>query len=263
VPLLREQLAGMEIDVRLRDRMPAVESVLEEMAERLSGPFSMLRSVGTPGVDLPRFRAFAEAAAEFHRSALWNHLNGDDPIWIESAVPDPEFARFSVLGAAGMEYGLGFLACDEVLPGLPGDRSPRHAHAACGGWMLSYGPIMDLPLADSELWEREGLPLAGEEAYPFLVRLQDETEPRIADASRLTFVEGLLRALAKYLLGKSHLPDRLPDGYAWGSEEEAVAFGAELLSVWDPAPGARDWLAWFMRERKKARVGKRKAKRRH
>ena len=197
VPLLRERLAGMEIDVRLRDRMPAVESLLEEMAVDLSGPFSVLRSVGMPGVDLARFRAFAEAAAEFHRSALWNHLDGNDPIWIDSAIPDAEFARFTVLGAAGMEYGLGFVACEEDLLGRSGDGHPRHAQATCGGWMLSYGPIMDLPLADSELWERESLPLAGEEAYPFLVRLQEETEPRLADSSRMTFVEGLLRALAR------------------------------------------------------------------
>lgn len=46
-----------------------------------------------------------------------------------------------------------------------------------------------------------------------------------------------------YLLGIKHMPWRLPDAYAWGSEEEAVIYAADAGEVWKNTPGALAWLA--------------------
>jgi hypothetical protein len=61
----------------------------------------------------------------------------------------------------------------------------------------------------------------------------------------------------KFLLGKQSLPERLPQAFSFGGEDEAVFTATELSGPWSRIEGARSWLAAFLRDRKRDRKQKR------
>ena len=152
-----------------------------------------------PGVTLDRMRAFAEAGAAFYRAAPWQYLTDMDLIEIEK--PDaPQTCRLAtVLGAGGVTFGLGFYATIKDYararkidrPGAGGAPLPNDM------WHLTFGPITELSTYDPDLWEDHDLPVAGAQAYPYVLGLMTSRQVVRANAGELAFVEGLLRALAR------------------------------------------------------------------
>jgi len=65
-----------------------------------------------------------------------------------------------------------------------------------GVWSFTYGPIMELPFADAGVWLDLDLPVAGEDAYPFVAWFNSDRQIHRPTAKRLAYLEGLLRALA-------------------------------------------------------------------
>ncbi|HSE84506.1 MAG TPA: tetratricopeptide repeat protein [Thermodesulfobacteriota bacterium] len=50
------------------------------------------------------------------------------------------------------------------------------------------------------------------------------------------------RFIPSYLLGKKRLPKRLPEYIGFGDENEAIAYAAEAIKVWQKTEGALQWL---------------------
>jgi tetratricopeptide (TPR) repeat protein len=155
------------------------------------------RALDAPGVTLDRMRAFADAAAEYYRAALWNHLSDADPVRVESEVPDPALSHFVVVGGTGKTRGLAFMESMEQYEALLEVDVARELSDKAGLWSLEYGPVMFLPLPDADLWEDRGLSVASPEAYPLLICQQPGESYVRPDAGTLAYVEGLLRALAQ------------------------------------------------------------------
>ena len=194
---LRPFLPGIDIDLRVSDRLDLIDEILVDMTENMAGPFGT-QSLFHPDVGLEGIRSFAEAARLFYLAAPWNHLSGVDLVHVESAVPNPGLEWFTVMGCVGLEYGLAFHASQEAYHDFMAapDSPPMR-----GGWVFSFEPIHHLPIKDSELWEVHGLPLASDQAYPLFVRMSDIRSrsgsisiPATRDEIR--FMDGLLRALA-------------------------------------------------------------------
>jgi tetratricopeptide (TPR) repeat protein len=99
-----------------------------------------------------------------------------------------------VLGAGRSVYGLGFY------------RSPDHHAQFCRGdyeqaatagiWQVSFDPMMKIPYKDADLWEDHRLPVAGGQAYPVAVKLKAQGSVARPTASELSFLEGILWAIA-------------------------------------------------------------------
>jgi len=64
-------------------------------------------------------------------------------------------------------------------------------------WFLSYGRITNIPFADADVYEDHQLPIRDAGAYPYLICHRRTGQQVRPDASILSFVEGLLRALAE------------------------------------------------------------------
>jgi hypothetical protein len=194
--MLRPVLEGAGIELALADRLEAVDEVLAEMTRRFAGPAGFTSYFSGPGVTVERVRAFAEAAAAFHQAALWNLLTDEDLVRVDSPVPEEDMRCFTVLGGAGIEHGLGFYRTEQDLRRLLSRGTAEQFLAGARLWLFSFEPIFDLPIPDSEMWETHALPLAHAEAYPTLMCAESSGRGAPADAARLTFVEGLLRALS-------------------------------------------------------------------
>jgi tetratricopeptide (TPR) repeat protein len=192
---LREPLAPMGIEVVLVDELPLIDQLYADMIEDVSPGEGSPGYLEGQGVTVERLRAFADAAAAFHRAAPWNALSDLDLVSVESPVPDPRLKWLTTLGASGVEYGIGFHPSERdherMLESSDADEFIRSASR----WMVTFHPEHEIPIPDSDLWEAHRLPVAGESAFPFLFGHEGTTFLR-ADAAVMACVEGILRAMA-------------------------------------------------------------------
>jgi len=224
---LRPALEGTGIELATVERLAAIDEVLAEMTQRFAGATGPASLFAGPGVTVERVRAFAGAAVAFHHAAPWNHLTDEDLVRIDTPVPDDCLRWFTVLGGAGIERGLGFYRTEQDLHQLLDEATATRFLARARLWLFSFERVFELPVVDSELWETHGLPLAHAEAYPSLMCAEPTGRGAPADAARLTFVEGLLRALA------ATTEDEL-DGGRW-SKTVATFDGERVVELSIPA----------------------------
>lgn len=200
---LREGVEPLGIRVDVVQETPRVD-----LAARLHRPDADEGAEFPPGcleargVDVARVRAFADAAACFHRSRLWRYVNSGDLVRVRSEKPDPRLGWFSITGRPGdRDVGIGFFSTMNQWKEMARTNQDRNGltfdiPTPAGAWTLAFSAQHEIPIPDSELWERESLPLAGPAAYPFPAR---DARSRIdrPDAKRLVFLECLLRTLAE------------------------------------------------------------------
>ena len=69
-------------------------------------------------------------------------------------------------------------------------------------WRFTFEPIHKLPIADSELWEQYGLPVAAPDAYPKFLRYPARGTAEPATPEQIEFLEGVLRAWTRGMIGQ-------------------------------------------------------------
>jgi tetratricopeptide (TPR) repeat protein len=191
---LRLELADVGIDAVLTERLDGLDEVIADMARHF-GSGAIATRFFEPGVEVERLRAFAEAAAAFYRAAPWNHLIDEDLVRVEAPETPAGLGWLSVLGAGGRERGLAFYSSRKDFERFLMDETPEFYAAETRRWLFGYDEVMDWPIADSELWEEQGLPVADARAYPSLICHLGNGRTKPAGAEQLAFVEALLRAL--------------------------------------------------------------------
>ncbi|HUU85252.1 MAG TPA: hypothetical protein VM243_17265, partial [Phycisphaerae bacterium] len=193
---LEDRLAGTGVVCRWAPDLVALQDALDRMGEEFVDRPEPPSLLGGKGVTVEQVRAFAEAAARFYKARPWDELTDQDLIVVERPKPPVEMTYASVLGSAGQTIGLGFFKNLKQFDNMLTASDPSRYLARHVVWSLTFGPIMELPSPDADLWKDHGLPVANEEAYPFAARFSPRTEIRRPNAKQLAFLEGLLRALA-------------------------------------------------------------------
>ena len=84
---LKGVLAGMDIEVRLVERLEAVEQALDSMREfQNAGEPSIASPLDGKEMTLDRMRRFAAAAAAFYRAAPWQYVTDADLVRIDKPI---------------------------------------------------------------------------------------------------------------------------------------------------------------------------------
>lgn len=201
---LAERLVGLAapcgIEVKLVERLEAVARAVESLQTfDREGELPVPGALEGAGVSLERMRTFADAAAAFYRAALWQFVTDVDLIRIHPPPPPSGMEYCVVLGAGRSMYGLAFYASVAQYAKFvrAAGEFGGDLLAGKGLWQLAFHPITQIPSGDSDLWLDHGLPVAGQRAYPALMRFGPGRQIARATADELAFVEGLLRALAE------------------------------------------------------------------
>ena len=223
---LRVHLAECGIEVEVVERLDAIDEVIEDMRVTFAAQEVDL-PVLARGVHVERLRAFAEAAIEFHRVQPWDDLCDEDLVVIESPNAPRGMACFTVLGAAGLERGLGFYASPTAFKQFQDTDLDDLPEVTGGEWMFSFESPAEWPIADSEFWETHDLPVASDGEYPLLLCLMPNGKHKTAGPEQLAFVEGLLRALA------TTTQDEMDTG-SWSKTVETID-GPRTISLSIPA----------------------------
>ncbi len=196
---LQEHLPAIGIEVRLVDRLaalePALRSLLDYVGTQTSEPPSLL---APRGMTVERVRSFADAAADFYRAAPWRFLTDSDLIRVEIPKPPRGMGLLVVLGAGRSTFGLvAYPSLAAYCRFLRIDTRGDSAGSALGGLtQVLFDEVADLPDADAELWQRHELPVAGPQAYPLAMKYLSKGDLGRPSPKELEFLEGALRALA-------------------------------------------------------------------
>jgi tetratricopeptide (TPR) repeat protein len=189
-------LSELNTPVVVVDSLPLVTDALLRFEAETHDGVRPPGALEAPGVTPERLRAFADAAAAFHRARPWEHLSDEDLIVIEAAPEGPRgMAHVSVLGKGEETFGLAFFETRrefEQAAGLIDDApdGPLRAHG------VTFGPLDELPFADADAWEQHALPVADPQAYPLAADMRDDGSMSRPGAAALSYFEAVLRALA-------------------------------------------------------------------
>lgn len=188
-----EPLRTLGIEVERVEALPGFDETWSEISPK--PPTRELPGfLAVAGASLEAVRAFAEAAAELHRAAPWNHLSDLDPILLDGPAPESGLSCCTVLG--GIHPGLAFFHS------LDDYRAFADAAEGAGSiedharWDVGFVPPWKLPVADHDLWEDARLPLGAEFAYPSPWCSASDGRARRPGPEVLAWLEGVMRALA-------------------------------------------------------------------
>lgn len=191
---LRDELPDTRITAS--DEIPQLQKLLEQMAQDIGGA-----EVRQPGimegkdVTLDHVRAFAEAAKRFAIAKPWTVFGGDELVEVLSPKAPGGMKWLTVMGRLGEALGLSLHRSREEyeeMCELGPEALGKRIH-----WTIWLQSRHEMPIADVDLWEKHGLDLASDDAFPHLLGLGTTGKIRVADAEFLEYITGLLNALAE------------------------------------------------------------------
>jgi tetratricopeptide (TPR) repeat protein len=268
VQALEGLLSPQGVTVETGSEMPELSEILATLAHRVAPDDQDPGPLAGAGVTLEGLAAFARAAAGFMAARGWRHLNDEDLARIEAPDVAAELRRF-VLIHAGRDTGpeLRFFPEPADLPPLEDvppeaeiddqdneedEDGPRWER---GLWTVELLKPWEAPAEDVELWEKHGLPWAGNGFLPVAGCWHGEDFQR-PDHRLLALFEGLLAALAATV-------EEDLDAGRWearvSTAEGASRFVLSLPDLLEPSeePPASPLLIWRVLERsmRKVRAG--------
>jgi tetratricopeptide (TPR) repeat protein len=207
--VLEGLLSPHGVAIEVRPEPPELGRVLANLQRHMALEDSRPGPLTGAGVTLERLAAFARAAAGFLEATGWRHLNEEDRVRIEAPDVEADLRCFTLTHGGRSAPELSFF------PG-PGELFPDPGNLPSAaeedyedddydeeddfldeeeGWTVELLKPWQAPPEDVDLWERHGLPWAGDGFIPVAGLWEDGRFYR-PDHQRLALFEGLFAALA-------------------------------------------------------------------
>ena len=192
---LKPRLEKLNVDCVLADELQE----LREFTSALGGSYDQAGPCALADCDLvttEQMEAFYYAAASYFERTPWKHVMGEVPIQVvcRGLNLPPRYAI--VLGRTGVALGLALYDdLDELLDVLRG-RIPGETVPATS---VVFDEIHGMAPRDLMLVERNAWPIASREAYPFVMRVLPEEEPRSPSADELTLLIACLQVIPDFV----------------------------------------------------------------
>ncbi len=204
--VLRPDLEKLGIPCRVQ-AVEWVDDAFEDLSEFIAGETEEAQMPGlldTPGVTPELVGELFEAAAAFYRMAPWRWLYNEDIIVIRYPLPDGPWRYVSVMGNAGMEFGLAVFERLEDYTRLA-TLTPGTAVGQMTYRSLTFDDATVLPSADLDAIERYGWEVADERAYPLPFILTPEEQVLRPGPEELEWYIVTLRAIMAFM--KEYWPE--------------------------------------------------------
>ncbi len=196
--IVRAAVEGTGVIVEVADRLEAFTEFRDEMRKHARQDQTIDPLTDDPEISVEQVRSFAEAAAAFYLYEPWDHFDQDDLIEIECDLADAKLRLATVMGSGNEEFGIFFMESQEQYDSiLSGTESDGRIVRLGGDWGVTFCPPYEIPVAEHDLWEDHGLPLADADAYPCPVRIGPSRRVGRPNARQLAYFEGLMRALTQ------------------------------------------------------------------
>ncbi|MBM3189031.1 MAG: hypothetical protein FJZ90_09960, partial [Chloroflexi bacterium] len=176
VQSLTPQLTAMDIRCAYRADLPLMTAALHEMAAHINKREPMPGLLSQPGMTVPLVAELYAAAADYYRQAPWRWLSDGQPI--EVHYPPEARARYAlVLGHGGDAFGLSSYESLDDLRKIYTSTNPEQLSKQIAAFALIFDEGMVLSFDDLDAIERYGWPVAGEQAYPWAIKMVPPNRP--------------------------------------------------------------------------------------
>lgn len=205
--LMRQKLAGAGITVELVEQSPLIDRIVAEMEKSVGGrgARSMPALTTLRGVTPARAGALYQAAAYCYQQAPWRAVSDEIPLEITC----PDFSRrpvyLTVMGNAGVEFGLMLIFSRKELQRLRQAADEFElAQAPMRCVTLSFADPTYLAIVDHDAIERHRWPVAGPRAYPHVFQIMPGRRPMIQPPTlaQVDLLEACLLALPPVVAGR-------------------------------------------------------------
>lgn len=258
VETLAPQLQEVGVRCEYRHTLRRVEQALLSMEQFMTKQEPIPGLLKSPGMTPYLINGLFEAAAFFYREAPWRWMDDSRPI--EICYPPDGRPRYAVvMGQGGEIYGLAVYNSPDELRKVYTGGSPDRLIGQVEWTSLLFGKVTEMPFDDLDDMEKYGWSVAGELAYPFLVRVSRSGQLVRPSKSELLWFEAALLATPTFMRDLLQADKGLPRP-ADETMTVTMADGKDSIHLRYPVPGFEipyedNWAAIEERgEKKKAQT---------
>lgn len=186
---------------------PELDDMLAELEYLLAGGHEPIPGLlDDPRVMPEQVGEFFEAAADLCREAPWEWMLDEDLVALRYPVPDGEWRFVSVMGNAGMEFGLAVFE-DLFDYDLLATTPPEELVGLMDYRSLTFDDMTVMPFADLDALEQYGWEIAADDAYPIPVTFTEDGEVERPGPEEIDWYTVALRAVVAFF--QEYWPDEI------------------------------------------------------
>ena len=199
VAKLAPLLAELEITCSYRAELPAIEEPLSAMETFMNNNHEPKPGlVSIPSMSDALLAHFYQLVADYYQAAPWHRLNDLHPL--EIRYPPSGSPRYAVvMGSGGEMFGLAVYDSLDELRKIYEEELPAQEAALVPCVGLYFDEAMAMSFDDLDAITEHDWPIAAENAYPVFCRLLNGHELLLPSFSDVTWFEGTLAALLRYV----------------------------------------------------------------
>ena len=235
VEALAPELAGVGVRLEYRHTLREVDLAMRSMEQFMTKREPVPSLLDSPGVTAPLVKGVFEAAASFYREAPWRWV--DDARPIEVRYPPDDRPRYAVvMGQGGQTYGLAVYDATGDLETIYAGTPPLEMMGQMVWSSLLFSEVTEMPFDDLDDIEKYGWPVAGDLAYPLMVRITRSEQVLRPGKSELLWFEAALLGIPVFVREYMQAgPEFLRP--AETTLTLAMADGADSIHLRYPVPG--------------------------
>jgi len=235
VEALAPKLADVGVRFEYRHTLREVDQAMRSMEQFMTKREPIPSLLDSPGVTAPLVKGVFTAAASFYREAPWRWVDDGRPIEVRYP-PDGQPRYAVVMGQGGEAYGLA--AYDETgdLETIYAGTPPSETMGQMVWSSLLFSEVTEMPFDDLDDMETYGWPVAGDLAYPLMIRVTRSEQVLRPGKSELLWFEAALLGIPVFV--REHMQaDQEFLRPAETTLTVAMADGADAIHLRYPVPG--------------------------
>jgi len=200
VQSLAPRLAEIDVRCNYSPSSQLLDATLREMEAHMTKREPIAGLLSIPGATEPLARDLFEAAAEYYRQAPWRWIDNTSPIEIRYP-PDGRTRYAVVLGSGGETFGLSLYESPKDLDVALHTTNPEQATEQISWFSLIFEEALTMTFDDLDAMEKYGWAIAGELAYPLVIKALPPDGWGVPSASEITWLAAALRAIPDFVVG--------------------------------------------------------------
>jgi hypothetical protein len=205
VQVIAPQLAELGIRCRYRDSLPKMRAALLEMEETINKRKPIPGLLSIAGASVPLVAELYTAAADYNNIKPWRWIENWQPI--EIRFPPEGRARYAlVLGSGGETFGVSLYESLADVDAMLSRTDPNQPFSRPFSWLsVVLDEATSIAIDDLDAVEHYGWPVAGEHAYPLVLKATPGNEwGQLPNASELIWLTAALRTIPDFLTHSMH-----------------------------------------------------------
>jgi len=199
VQALTPRLAEIDVRCAYSPSLPLVDAALQEIRARMTEQKPMPGLLSVPGATEPLVRELFAVAAETYHQAPWRWIDNTSPI--EIRYPLDGRTRYAlVLGSGGESFGLSLYESPDDLRAVFSSIEPERLVEQISWLSLVFEEATVMTFDDLDAMEKYGWPVAGEQAYPLVIKATPPGEWRVPSASEMAWLAAVLRVIPDFVV---------------------------------------------------------------